>query len=917
MKIFNGILICIWISILAASAYSLDSLEGTSSQAGISLKSTPNVFIPSSASIVNTLVIETGGSIGNTVVRALDSLGAEYDFMHTEDFTSIDFSPYSIIILGMDGGLVDSTSIEAVANAAALGKKLIILGGTNHHPYYVGVQNYLLQHNGVEDWFQSATPHLTVTAPGHPLTVDLPSPYNYVNPGAAQYMLRITDPAATEVAVNGDGFPALVSKSIGNGVLIYSITSPWDAHYLNEPDYAVLYTIVRNALDLEIPQPPRNLIAFSGDGYVNLWWQVPFIPPTISELAYDDGGDEGNLSIGNTTEGNLAVRFTPNVYPSTIMAIKVHFATSTTGMSSIDWTIWDGDSNGLGNSLATGNQVINRGVFDTVDVASAGVQIASGDFFISYFEPNGQTMNLSWDTTQPSANRSWVNAPLIGFPWQTLVQTGIAGFDNNLMIRAIVLEGAGPNARLVELSPAGESRSSQVITKGRSIPVSQEEQAGPSFQNYYLDGTPPSPAIAHGYTNPSTSRSLSEFKNPASPDYGIGDLDGYNIYRSTDGISFSNIDFVNTLNYTDNNVVNGNAYWYYVTAVYTEGESSPSDTVKATPNVPPPAGTLFGSDPQTGSLITIDPNNGAGSMVGPTFAGLTEIEFRKDGLLYASTGGGTSAILTINVFTGEPTLLGFHDYGAVNGLEFSPGGTLYGTFITGPGDSSQLVIVDPYDASLTYIGYTGFNNIGGLAFSPDGSTLYGVTAGPDSIGNLVTIDTLTGMATLVGPVGFDRLGALEFGPNGILYAGTGSSVADSGSVITINPATGAGTLVGSTGFPSISGLSFYPAPFVSIDNDITEGMPQQFELYQNYPNPFNPTTTIKYQLPVAAKVKITIYNLLGQKVITLVDELKQAGVFKANWDGLNKSGDRVASGIYIYRIQTDGFVSSRKMVLLK
>ena len=158
MKIFKEIIVFSWILVLIASAYSTDFIDGTASQPGVSPKFTPDVFIPSSASVVNTLLIETGGRVTNTIVRALDSLGVTYDFMHTVDFTGIDFSPYTTIILGMDGGLVDSTSVETVANGIATGKKLIILGGTAYHPYYVGVQNYLLQHNGVEDWVQSAPP---------------------------------------------------------------------------------------------------------------------------------------------------------------------------------------------------------------------------------------------------------------------------------------------------------------------------------------------------------------------------------------------------------------------------------------------------------------------------------------------------------------------------------------------------------------------------------------------------------------------------------------------------------------------------------------------------------------------------------------------------------------------------------------
>jgi len=84
-------------------------------------------------------------------------------------------------------------------------------------------------------------------------------------------------------------------------------------------------------------------------------------------------------------------------------------------------------------------------------------------------------------------------------------------------------------------------------------------------------------------------------------------------------------------------------------------------------------------------------------------------------------------------------------------------------------------------------------------------------------------------------------------------------------------------------------------------------------LLQNYPNPFNPTTTISYQLPAISKVDISIYNLLGQKVATLVSKKQQAGTYKIEWDA---SG--FASGLYFYKLVTDeNFVQSRKLILLK
>jgi len=106
------------------------------------------------------------------------------------------------------------------------------------------------------------------------------------------------------------------------------------------------------------------------------------------------------------------------------------------------------------------------------------------------------------------------------------------------------------------------------------------------------------------------------------------------------------------------------------------------------------------------------------------------------------------------------------------------------------------------------------------------------------------------------------------------------------------------------------------SPPVSVDEDIT-GLPGEFALHQNYPNPFNPVTNLKFELPVAADVKLVIYNLVGQQVATLVNRELNAGYHNVLWKGTDAFGRPVSSGVYIYRIKADDFTSSKKMLLLK
>jgi predicted GH43/DUF377 family glycosyl hydrolase len=95
-------------------------------------------------------------------------------------------------------------------------------------------------------------------------------------------------------------------------------------------------------------------------------------------------------------------------------------------------------------------------------------------------------------------------------------------------------------------------------------------------------------------------------------------------------------------------------------------------------------------------------------------------------------------------------------------------------------------------------------------------------------------------------------------------------------------------------------------------NEFNQVLPRNFDLSQNYPNPFNPVTMITYQLPMINDVDLSIYNVLGQKVGTLVNERKQAGDHQVEWDA---SG--FASGVYYYRIEAGEFVDVKKMVLLR
>jgi flagellar hook assembly protein FlgD len=95
-------------------------------------------------------------------------------------------------------------------------------------------------------------------------------------------------------------------------------------------------------------------------------------------------------------------------------------------------------------------------------------------------------------------------------------------------------------------------------------------------------------------------------------------------------------------------------------------------------------------------------------------------------------------------------------------------------------------------------------------------------------------------------------------------------------------------------------------------------IPTHFNLRQNYPNPFNPATTVAYEVPrPGSRVEIALYDVGGRLVAVLVDEHRAPGFYSVTWDGVNRSGEPVASGVYFLRMRAGHFVDTKKLLLLK
>jgi hypothetical protein len=109
-----------------------------------------------------------------------------------------------------------------------------------------------------------------------------------------------------------------------------------------------------------------------------------------------------------------------------------------------------------------------------------------------------------------------------------------------------------------------------------------------------------------------------------------------------------------------------------------------------------------------------------------------------------------------------------------------------------------------------------------------------------------------------------------------------------------------------------------PGAALAIRVTTPGAVPAAFALERNYPNPFNPETRIRYGLPVAERVTLRVYNLLGQEIAVLAEGFMEAGFHTVIWDGRSRRGNNAGSGVYFMRLETaSGFTATQKMVLLK
>ena len=303
-----------------------------------------------------------------------------------------------------------------------------------------------------------------------------------------------------------------------------------------------------------------------------------------------------------------------------------------------------------------------------------------------------------------------------------------------------------------------------------------------------------------------------------------------------------------------------------------------------------------------GALILIDPTTGEGTITvstGMTVGAIRALAINSVGKIYGANDRGF--IYKIDAATPGTSVLFTSNLNIIlQGMAFNNNDVLYGT------NGENLYLIDPQNGYYN-IGPTGVT-LTGLSFDPTDGTLWGSDAD-----NIYTIDTLTAVASLIGNTNYSEITDLSFDALGNLYATQLPPYSPASNLISINKSTGEGALIGTIGTDwGIECLAFNQVKDVSDILDMKNVIPMVYALKQNYPNPFNASTTIAYDLPVAGKVELAVYDILGKKVATLVNDHQTAGKHAVEWDAIGQS-----SGLYFYQIKAGDFLKIKKCILLK
>ncbi len=521
--------------------------------------------------------------------------------------------------------------------------------------------------------------------------------------------------------------------------------------------------------------------------------------------------------------------------------------------------------NGTGNILVSDTMTL---ITSTINVPLHNAGVITAAFGYNYFNQGytndpGSTLRLWY----PSNTSSWLHVD--------------SGFTNNGLLELVSTYGSAsvsvntPNGHLVN-SPTGTI--SVTGTAGSASINAKLDNQGTMDIEYRLSMS----AASADHTNSGTINITS---------------DNLLIYQSGTTPSFTNTGTII--------IDNGRQLWVdrgtfdnqtggtlagYGSIYFTASVVSFTNAGIINPGTSPGTLTITGKDlvQQPTCLINIE------------IAGTTSGDFDSLAIAGSVTKAG---ILNVDLYNGYFPAIGdsipFLSASAVSGdfdsLDLAIGGVIFDTVSSATSVSLVCTQADNFDPTISLAATQSYGTADSVQIDlwgassdpeyPDSLLTFGYTADNDSL--LVTIDTAAGTMTLKSDLAYS--GTIELI---VTVSDPGSASSSDTVTVTIDP-------------------------YVSVDDETEATLPNQFTLEQNYPNPFNPVTTIEYSVPSRSNVTIEIFDILGRKIKTLVDESRAAGEYQITWDGNNTNGQKVSTGIYFYRFQANDHVATRKMILLK
>jgi len=381
---------------------------------------------------------------------------------------------------------------------------------------------------------------------------------------------------------------------------------------------------------------------------------------------------------------------------------------------------------------------------------------------------------------------------------------------------------------------------------------------------------------------------------------------GYNLYRAYLNNPFELVlEQTTALSYTDTNLVPGDQYQYQVTAMYTTGESVITGPVVVVPDaVPGP--TVIIQYPVTGDTVYQNPVEVVFNVeyfnIGSPGAADGYIKLAVD-------GGDTSTVTSTNpVYLSDLTIGEHHVYMELvdnAGLPLEPPARDEVTFVRGNHP--------PQEFSLLY----AFTNNGNINITPNNlstTRLFSWTASNDPDGSAITYTLYFISAT-------DTLRMFVTG--GTSANLTNQAIYDSLRYHWWPAITQCTWIVSASDGDALSwaddpyGIGGLSIDISSMGTDSEGALPDRFALYPNYPNPFNPSTTFMYDVPEKSDVRLTIFDLRGNEIRTLVAENKEPGRYRITWSGKDNIQEPVASGVYLIRMVTKSFSAVKMMLLMK